>query len=139
MTGTSGRQGRAGAACRLPARVPRSLGHETLVQRAAKQVVRASGIAKRAICHTENNTYEELRCALNKPAWRWLETSAFEIVTSDISKIWERIGPIGRQVPLPGEISALTFAVQCKSPMKPSSLKSHPNALANVKARPSPF
>jgi hypothetical protein len=139
MTRTSGGQGRPGATCRLPARVPRSFGLETLVQRAVKQVVRASGIAKRAIGHTENNTYEELRCALHQLGWRWLETSAFELVTSDISKSWKRIGLIGRQVPLPGELTALNFAVQCKGPMMPSSLKSHPNALAHLKARPSPF
>ena len=101
--------------------------------------VRTKRAVNEKLWQQENNAYEELKCALHQLGWQWTETSAFEIVTNDIAKIWEGIGLVGRQVPLPGEISALTFIVQGRDQKTPSSLSNHPKALANVGGRTSPF
>lgn len=86
----------------------------------------------------ENNAYEELKCALHQLGWSWTETSAFEIITSDMSLIWRGLALVARQEPLPGPLSALTLSVQGGAPAEPSSLKNHPNALRNVEARKFP-
>jgi len=90
MARALGSQGRARAACRLPARGPRSLGplgHETLVQRAVKEAVRASGIAKRATCHgTDIRTLQELlgradvaTCSTDGPSASEARSTTFHI------------------------------------------------------------
>src|SRR6185312_4087811 len=77
---------------------------------------------------------ERLKNALVQAGWNWVERSAYAIETSDLAQIWQGIDLVARQSSSIGQLSTLTFHIQCGnfSGDTPNTAVHHTQALSHV-------
>lgn len=88
------------------------------------------------------NHYQKLVTALLQAGWLYVETSAFVIESPDVANIWRGIEVVAKQAADAGQLSVLTFHVQSAAGFAASlpypAQANHPNALAQIRAKPFP-
>lgn len=92
---------------------------------------------------TKSNEYQYLVSALIQAGWRYVETSALILDTTDLTQIWRGMSLVMKQdSSIPSDLSALTFHFQASedfsSGIPYSYANQHPNALESVESKPYP-
>lgn len=89
----------------------------------------------------QRNEYQKLIAALVQVGWKYVQTSSLAIETDDIDIILRAMVAIARQCQASGVLTGLSFDVQGTSNfngIRYKAIKNHPNALAQVSAKPLP-
>ena len=87
------------------------------------------------------NEYQKLVTAFIQAGWAYVQTSAVAAETDDVNVILRGLDILARQVPHVGTISALLVDVQRSDDFAGKPYKAshnHPNALNDIRTRPSP-
>ena len=90
----------------------------------------------------QTNQYQKLVAALLQNDWKYLETSALAIETTDLRRIWAAFDLIPRQAADAGLLSALSIHVQGSdnftSGIPYVAAGNHPHATSDIKAKQFP-
>ena len=90
---------------------------------------------------TKSHESERLKNALVQAGWKWIETSAYAIETTNLGDVWRGIDLVARQSTAIGRISALTFHIQSSNHFGgdvPGTVSHHAQALSHVLKKPFP-
>jgi hypothetical protein len=90
----------------------------------------------------KTNEYQKLIAALLQLGWKYVETSAYTLETSDLNLVWRGIDLITRQSAVSGSLSALTLHIQGSrnfNGIKFAAANSHPKALEQISKKELPW
>ena len=84
---------------------------------------------------------ERLKNALVQAGWKWVETSAYVIETTNLAEVWRGIDLVARQSSSIGQLSALTFHIQSSANFSgdtPNTATHHAQAMSHILGKPFP-
>jgi hypothetical protein len=90
----------------------------------------------------DSNECAKLIAAFKQAGWNYAERKALVVETEDLRVVLRGLDILARQIPFAGAISGLLFDVQRSDDFAVDhpygGAPNHPNALRNVRKRPSP-
>jgi len=90
----------------------------------------------------DRNECQKLIAAFKEAGWNYAETTALAVEAEELRVVLRGLDILARQIPFAGDVSGLLFDVQRSDdfavdhPYKAAD--NHPNALRDVRRRPSP-
>lgn len=87
------------------------------------------------------NDYQKLIAAFIQLGWKYVQTSSLAVETGDVRLVLSGLELLAKQIPSAGVLTGLSFDVQGSADFDGvayPAAANHPNALADIRARPLP-